>query len=135
MESKWSDNMVVRDFRELKVWEKGHLLTLAVYEATGGFLRNELHGLMTQLRRCSASIPANIAEGCGRDGEAELGRFMLISMGSSSELEYHLLLARDLGYLDAQRYRNLSQRTQEVKRMLSTFMTRLRHSKPSQLKC
>ncbi len=122
--------MVVRDFRELKVWEKGHRLTLAIYEATGSFPGRELYGLTAQLRRCSASIPANIAEGCGRSGDAELGRFMLISMGSASELEYHLLLARDLGYLHSQRYPNLSQRTQEIKRMLSTFITKLRHTKP-----
>ena len=128
--SRLVDDVIVRDFRELKVWEKGHRLTVAVYEATSGFPRNELYGLTAQLRRCSASIPANIAEGCGRDGEAELGRFMLISMGSASELEYHLLLARDLGYLDIRRYQDLSQRTQEVKRMLSTFITRLRHTKP-----
>ena len=119
----------MRDFRELKVWEKGHRLTLAIYDATGGFPGRELYGLTAQLRRCSASIPANIAEGCGRSGDAELGRFMLISMGSASELEYHLLLARDFGYLDSQRYRNLSQRTKETKRMLSTFLTKLRRSK------
>ena len=129
VESRWSDNLGVRDYRELKVWEKGHRLTVAVYEATSGFPREELYGMKAQLRRCSVSIPANIAEGCGRDGEAELGRFMLISMGSASELEYHLLLARDLGYLDTRWYQDLSQRTQEVKRMLSTFITRLRHTK------
>ena len=81
----------------------------------------------TQLRRCSASI-ANIAEGCGRSGDAELGRFMLISMGSASELECHLLLAHDLGCLDTRDYRELSQRTEEVKRMLSTFITKLPQS-------
>ena len=118
----------VRDFKELKVWERSHRLVLDIYQATGKFPREETYGLTAQLRRCSASIPANIAEGCGRSGDTELGRFMLISMGSASELEY-LLLARDLGYLDAQRYRNLSQRTQEVKRMLSTFITKLRHTK------
>jgi four helix bundle protein len=90
------------------------------------FPREETYGLTAQLRRCSAAIPANIAEGCGRSGEAELGRFMLISIGSATELEYHLLLARDLGYLDSQQYRELSQGTQEVKRMLSTFITKLR---------
>jgi len=121
---------VVRDFRELKVWEKGHRLTLRVYEATGGFPQTETYGLASQLRRCSASIPANIAESCGRSGDAELGRFMLISMGSASELEYHLLLARDLDYLSPKQYRDLSHRTQEIKRMLSTFITRLRQSKP-----
>ncbi len=122
--------MVVRDFRELKVWEKSHKLVLDIYEVTGRFPRQETYGLASQLRRCSSSIPANIAEGCGRSGDAELGRFMLISMGSASELEYHLLLARDLGYLHSQRYPDLSQRTQEIKRMLSTFITKLRHAKP-----
>jgi four helix bundle protein len=118
----------VRDFRKLKVWGERHRLTLRVYEATGGFPREELYGLRSQLRRCSASIPANIAEGCGRSGDAELGRFMLISMGSASELEYHLLLAHDLGYLDPQQHQTLSQTTQEIKRMLSTFVTKLRHT-------
>jgi four helix bundle protein len=110
----------VRDFRELKVWEKGHRLTLAIYEATRGFPGRELYGLTAQLRRCSASIPANIAEGCGRSGDAELGRFMLISMGSAS----------DLDYLDSQQYQDLSQRIQQIKRMLSTFIIKLRHTKP-----
>ena len=122
--------MVVRDFRELRVWEKGHRLTLAIYEATRRFPGRELYGLTAQLRCCSASIPANIAEGCGRSGDAELGRFMLISMGSASELEYHLLLARDLDYLNSQQYQDLSQRTQQLKRMLSTFIIKLRHTKP-----
>jgi four helix bundle protein len=84
--------------------------------------------LTAQLRRCCASIPANIAEGCGRSGDAELARFMSISMGSASELEYHLLLARDLGYLGDRDHRRLSQGTEEVKRMLSTLITRLRHT-------
>ena len=123
----------MRDFRGIKVWEKSHRLTLAIYEATSRFPREELYGLSVQLRRCSASIPANIAEGCGKGGDAELGRFMLISMGSASELEYHLLLARDLGYLDSRQYRDLSRRTEEVKRMLSTFIIKVRQSK--QLKC
>jgi four helix bundle protein len=102
---------------------------LCVYEATSGFPRKELYGLTSQLRRCCASIPANIAEGCGRSGDAELGRFMLISMGSSSELEYHLLLAHELGYLDPHQYQELSEKAQQIKRMLSTFITKLRHSK------
>jgi four helix bundle protein len=118
----------LRDFRELKVWEKSHRLVLDVYEASGTFPREETYGLTAQLRRCSVSIPANIAEGCGRSGEAELGRFMLISMGSASELECHLLLARDLGFLSARDYEDLSRRTREVKRMLSTFITKLRQT-------
>jgi four helix bundle protein len=89
----------MRDFRELKVWHKSHQLTLDIYTATRGFPREEVYGLTSQFRRSSASIPANIAEGCGRTGDAELARFMLIAMGSASELEYHLLLAHDLGFL------------------------------------
>jgi len=119
--------VAVRDFRKIKVWEKSHLLALDVYAVTRGFPREETFGLTAQLRRCSASIPANIAEGCGRDGDAELRRFMLIAMGSSSELEYHLLLARDLALLGAHRYRTLSLQTEEVKRMLSPFINKLRH--------
>ena len=116
----------VRNFKDLKVWERSHRLVLDVYDATGRFPSEETFGLTAQLRRCCASIPANIAEGCGRSGEAELARFMLIAMGSTSELEYHLLLARDLGYLSAQHYQELSQEVSEVKRMLSTFITKLR---------
>jgi four helix bundle protein len=116
----------VRNFRALKVWEKSHRLVLAVYDATGSFPREEIYGLTAQLRRCCASIPSNIAEGCGRGSDAELGRSMLIAMGSASELEYHLLLARDLGYLSAKDYRDLSQRTGEVKRMLSTLIIKVR---------
>jgi four helix bundle protein len=118
--------IVVRDFRKMKVWQSSHRLVLAVYRATGIFPREETYGLTAQLRRCCASIPANIAEGCGRSGEAELGRFMVIAMGSASELEYHLLLAHDLGYLGAQDYQQLSQRTGEIKRMLSTLITKMR---------
>jgi four helix bundle protein len=125
--------MVVRDFRKMKVWQRSHRLVLDVYEATGNFPREEAYGLSAQLHRSCASIPANIAEGCGRSGEAELGRFMLIAMGCASELEYHLLLALDLGYLDTRDYEKRSQRTGEVKRMLSTLITRLRPA--NKLKC
>lgn len=86
----------MRDFRDLKVWERSHHLTLAIYKRTASFPKQEQY---VQLRRCSASIPANIAEGCGRSGNAELARFLRIAMGSASELEYHLLLAHDLTFL------------------------------------
>lgn len=89
----------MRDFREIKVWHKAHGLTLDIYRSTAIFPREELYGLTSQLRRASSSIPANIAEGCGRGGNAELARFLQIGMGSASELEYHILLAHDLTYL------------------------------------
>ena len=116
----------MRDFRELKVWEKAHNLTLAVYRATKPFPSEERFGLTSQMRRSGAPIPANIAEGCGRSGDAELARFMQISMGSASELEYHVLLARDLGFLDADDFKQLADDVTEVKKMLAAFIGRLR---------
>ena len=99
---------MTRNFRELKVWQEAHQLTLHVYRDTAGFPKDEMYGLTSQIRRSSVSIPANIAEGCGRSGDAELGRFLQIGMGSASELEYPLPLARDLNYLNTQTYDSLT---------------------------
>ena len=115
----------VRNFRELKVWEKAHQLTLSVYRATVDFPAEEKFGLTSQLRRAAAAIPANIAEGCGRAGERELARFLQIAMGSASELEYHLLLAHDLDLVDAASYQQLHDSTTEVKGMLTSFIRKL----------
>jgi four helix bundle protein len=116
----------MRDFRELKVWEKGHLLTLAVYKATADFPREEQYGLTSQIRRASSSIPANIAEGCGRSGDAELARFLQIAAGSASELEYHLFLAKDLGMLKDSDHERLTTDATEVKRMLTSLIQKLK---------
>lgn len=116
----------MRDFRSLKVWRKAHELTLAVYKATRGFPKEELFGLTSQIRRSCESIPANIAEGCGRSGGAEMGRFLQIAMGSASELEYHLLLSQDLRLLDGLQYKHLSSEVTEVKRMLASFILKLK---------
>lgn len=115
----------MKDFRELKVWQKAHQLTLAVYQATRDFPREELYNLTSQLRRCSCSVPTNLAEGCGRTGESDFARFCSIAMGSASELEYLLLLAHDLSLLKDPQYRDLSQATTEVKRMLAALMQKL----------
>ncbi len=115
----------VQDFKKLKVWEKSHQLTVAIYKATAGFPKEELYGLTSQIRRSCASIPANIAEGCGRGGKAELGRFLRVAMGSASELEYHLILAHDLHFLDDRQYQLLEPRVVEVKRMLAAFIHKL----------
>jgi len=112
----------MKDFHELKVWQKAQELALAIYRATAALPREELYGLTTQLRRSCSSIPANLAEGCGRDGDAELARFCSIAMGSARELEYHLLLARDLKLIDSKSYGDLSQRTIEVKRILAALI-------------
>src|SRR5574341_626478 len=115
----------MRDFRGLKVWEKAHRLALEIYKATADFPGDERFGLTSQIRRCASSIGANIAEGCGRDSDGDLRRFLEIAMGSASELEYHLLLARDLGFLRSSAYDLLSGGTIEVKRMLATVVRKL----------
>ena len=115
----------MRDFRELKVWEKGHRLTPVVCKATARFPREELYGLRSQIPRSCASIPANIAEGCGRGGNAELARFLRVAMGSASELEYHLLLAHDLKLLDTADHERLTKEVTELKRMLTSFVQKL----------
>jgi four helix bundle protein len=107
----------MKDFRDFKVWEKAHALVLACYGITKPFPREEVFGLVSQIRRAASSIPANIAEGCGRRGNAELHRFLQMAMGSASELEYHLLLARDLGYLSADHHQRLQPQVEELKRM------------------
>jgi len=115
----------MRDFRDLKVWEKAHTMTLSVYRITANFPREEVYGITSQIRRAGSSIPANIAEGCGRDGDAELARFLRIAMGSASELEYHLLLASDLNLLAKSEYDRLATDVTEVKRMLASFILKL----------
>jgi four helix bundle protein len=115
----------VKDFRDLQVWHKAHQLTLAVYRLTATFPREERYGLTTQLRRSSSSIAANLAEGCGRNGDAELARFCSIAMGSASALEYHLLLAKDLKLLAAADHTALTDQTTEVKRMLTGLLQKL----------
>lgn len=116
----------MKDFRKLNVWEKSHLLTLEVYKATRPFPKDELYGLTSQMRRASVSIPSNIAEGCGRGSDAELSRFCQISMGSASELEYQILLSRDLSYLEDLQYEKLTNMVTEVKKMLTSFIQKIR---------
>ena len=115
----------MKDFRDLDVWKKAHSATLAVYRATGDFPKQELYGLTSQMRRCSASIPANIAEGCGRRGNGEFHRFLTIAMGSASELEYHLLLSHDLGFLGLEKFDALTAQVQEIKKMLASLIRRV----------
>jgi four helix bundle protein len=116
----------MKKFRELKVWEKGQELTLAVYKATAGFPTEERYGLTSQIRRSSVSVPANIAEGCGRGSDTELARFLHIAAESASELEYHLLLAHQLALLGAPDHKRLTKKVTEVKRMLTSFIRKLK---------
>ena len=115
----------MKDFKELKVWIKAHEMTMGVYQETRSFPKEELYGLTSQIRRAAASIGANIAEGCGRRSDGELTRFLQIAQGSASELEYHLLLARDLNLLAKDSFRKLDVQLTEVQRMLTSLVHRL----------
>jgi len=119
----------MKDFRSLKVWEKAHALTLAIYKSTEGFPKQEMYALTSQIQRAAVSIPANIAEGCGKDSHPELKRYFLISMGSASELEYLLILAHDLGYLPTHTHQLLSSNLIEVRKMLNAFIQTLKASR------
>jgi len=116
----------MKDFKKQKVWQRSHQLTLDIYKATSNFPRKEQYGLTNQIRRSCASIPANIAEGCGRQTEADFSRFLQIAMGSATELEYHLLLSHDLGILNDFDFEKLSQETVEIKQMLTSFIKKLK---------
>lgn len=116
----------MQNFRSLRVWEKSHRLTLDVYSGSKAFPREEVYGLTSQMRRASASIGMNIAEGCCRKGNVEMARFLQMAMGSASELEYQLLLAYDLDYLRNPVYERLAAQAVEVKRMLSSLMQKVK---------
>ena len=116
----------MQDFRELRVWQRAHALTLSVYRATASFPKDERFGLTIQLRRAASSIAANLAEGCGRNGDAEFARFCSISMGSASELDYHLLLAKDLDLIAVSDYSELARQTAILRRMLNVLLQKLR---------
>lgn len=116
----------MKDFKDLKVWGKAHDVTLAIYQSTRNFPREEIYGLTSQMRRAAASIAANIAEGCGRRSDPELHRFLQIARGSASELEYHLLLARDLHFMNDADFKRIELGIVEVQRMLTSLVQRLR---------
>jgi four helix bundle protein len=112
----------VQDFRNLKVWQKAHAVVLEVYRATSAYPKEELFGLTSQTRRSASSVPTNMAEGCGRGSDADFARFLWMSNGSAYELDYQLLLARDLQYLNPNLYQELAAKLEEVKRMLAGLL-------------
>jgi four helix bundle protein len=117
----------MRNYKDLLVWEKAHKLTLAVYKITLVFPKDERYGLTSQIRRASASIAANLAEGCGRRSDGEMARYVQIAMGSGAELSYHFLLARDLRFMQSADYEALNADVSEIMRMLSALSGKLRN--------
>jgi four helix bundle protein len=116
----------VKDYRNLEVWQRSHRLALAIYTATKSFPKEELFGITSQLRRAGTSIPANLAEGCGRDSDAELKRFVYIAHGSASETEYFLLLAADLRLLSSADHAMLADEISQLKKMLGALARKLK---------
>jgi four helix bundle protein len=106
-------------FKKLEVWQVAHDVACRIYRETAVFPKTEAYGLTAQLRRSAASIPANIAEGSGRRGDAEFSRFIRISLGSATELEYDLLLSRDINLLAPPAYESLSAQVLRMQAMLA----------------
>ena len=120
--------MTMRDSKDLRIWEKSHNLTLRIYRVTQAFPREELYGLASQTRRSCASIPANIAKGCGRDVDGEFAPFLQDALDSASELGYNIMLAHYLSMLDDITYGSLLREVNELKNMLGSFIDRLHGS-------
>jgi len=116
----------MQNFRNIEVWKKAHDIVKSVYKATVSFPASELYGITSQIRRASISIPTNIAEGCGKGSNADFVRYLQISFGSGNEVEYLLLLSFELNYLDKSTYESLAIQIEEVKKMLSGFIKKLK---------
>jgi four helix bundle protein len=116
----------MQDFRRLDVWGKAHELVVILYRSTTTVSERRYPGLTSQLRRAASAVPANIAEGCGHGSQREFARFLQIALASAHELHYHLLLARDLDLLQNVAFARLEARTEQVKKMLSALLARVR---------
>ncbi|MGD8426690.1 MAG: four helix bundle protein [Balneolaceae bacterium] len=108
----------MRDFHKLSVWKKAHQLTLGIYHSTNQFPNEKRYGLMSQMR----PIPSNIAEGCGRNSQAQFARFLNIAFGSASELEYQIILSKDPGFINNNKSKELNDNITEIKRMLFSLI-------------
>lgn len=116
----------MQNYKELKVWAKAHSFTLKVYEVTKSFPREELYSLTNQLRRAASSVPANIAEGCGKNSQADFANYLNIALGSANEAEYYHILSKDLGYINVAYFEPLIKSVNEIKATLISFITKIR---------
>lgn len=113
------------DYRNYKVWQKSHQLVIDIYKLTETFPKNEQFNLVSQINRAAVSVPTNIAEGCGRETQKELIRFLYISSGSSHELEYLILLSKDLNFIKEEEYNRISNEIIEIKKMLASLIRKI----------
>lgn len=116
----------MKDFRQLQVWSKAHHFVKEIYLITESFPKEEIYGLTSQLRRASVSIPTNIAEGCGRESDADFKRFIQISFGSASEVEYLVFLSFELSFITESNYVILNRQIVEIKKMLASLINKLK---------
>jgi len=116
---------MLKNYKELKVWQKSYQLCLEVYRITTEFPKEEKFGLISQIRRAAVSVVSNIAEGYGRKTTTEYIRFLYIAYGSNCELETQILLSGDLGYIDSSRLEELKEGIREVERMLKALVNSL----------
>lgn len=114
------------NFKDLAIWQRSHKLTLEIYRVTQHFPKEEMFGLTSQIRRAVSSIPTNIAEGCGRRTNAELANFLNIASGSASEVEYEILLAKEIGYVNNEQCETWTREISEIRSMLATYMKKLK---------
>ena len=115
------------DFHNIAFWQRSHNLTLEIYKITQKqFPKEEMYGLTSQIRRAASSIPTNIAEGCGRKSQTELVQFLNIASGSASEVEYELLLAKDINYITIEQYNLMTKEIREIRSMLKAYMNQTR---------
>lgn len=116
----------MRNFRKYNVWELSHQFVLQIYKITNQFPKSENYQLVSQMQRAAYSIPSNFSEGCGRDSDKDFNRFVVMCLGSAHELEYFILLAKDLDYIDLDTYEVLTAGINDIKRKLYSLSQRLR---------
>lgn len=116
----------MQDFRRLAIWQKAHTLTLALYKETKSFPKTEIYSLTSQIRRAVSSIPTNIAEGSVQGSDAQFARFLHIALGSAAELDYLLLLSRELEYVHSVAYEQYRFEVDQIKKMLTAFIRKLK---------
>lgn len=114
--------MKVTSYKELFVWQKSISLVVWVYKLTGLFPKNELYGIVMQIRRAAVSIPSNIAEGYGRRSHKEYTRFYSVAYGSALELETQLIIAKQLGFVNEDLFKESESLLTEVIKMLYTMV-------------
>ncbi|MBT3382401.1 MAG: four helix bundle protein [Prolixibacteraceae bacterium] len=116
----------MKKFKNLKIWQEGIKIVFIVYKITSQFPKEEKYGLISQIRRCSISIPSNIAEGYGRNSDAEMNRFLNIARGSSYELETQLIISTELGFMDTKQLNNLTEQLENIQRGITNFQKKLK---------